>query len=72
MAIKVHLEQLKQQDLHLSGELPEPVLDLQLGGKDALHERETESPEWTNFWKEFQVRTRVAGDRVDGSASVSS
>ena len=36
MAIKVHLEQLKQQDLHLSGELPEPVLDLQLGGKDAL------------------------------------
>lgn len=36
MAIKVHLEQLKQQDLHLSGELPEPVLDLQLGDKDAL------------------------------------
>ncbi|SVE01272.1 uncharacterized protein METZ01_LOCUS454126, partial [marine metagenome] len=34
MAINVHLEQLKEQDLRLDGELPADALDLQLDSKE--------------------------------------
>ena len=36
MPINVHLEQLKEQDLQLAGELPADTLDLQLDNKEGL------------------------------------
>lgn len=40
MAIVLHLDQLKQQDVHLSGILPAPALDLQLGQDVLVHSAE--------------------------------
>ena len=36
MPIKIHLDQLKNQDVHLSGELPAAELDLAVGGPNDL------------------------------------
>ena len=36
MPIKIHLDQLKNQDVHLSGELPTAELDLAVGGPNDL------------------------------------
>ncbi len=36
MAVRIHLEQVRQQELHLDGELPEGTLALNLGGEDTL------------------------------------
>ena len=36
MAINVHLEQLEEQDLQLTGKLPADVLNLQLDSEEGL------------------------------------
>jgi len=42
MAINIHLEQLEEQDLHLSGELPADVLNLRLDSEeDLIHSADT-------------------------------
>ena len=40
MAITLHLDQLKQQDVHLTGSLDAPSLDLQLGRDVLVHSAE--------------------------------